>query len=131
MKENKIMSSRKKIVEQELGVKVPAQYEVFLKTYGDYEAPGIEVYGICDKTVDIEKMPCVIGATKIHRRDDNLPQRFLVIHHTGFEGEFICLDTEDEKIYAISHYFGYHKKIADSFDEWFTRDILGDLKTER
>lgn len=35
----------------------------------------------------------------------------------------ICLDTENEKVYSISRVFG-NQKIADSFDEWFSRDII-------
>jgi hypothetical protein len=118
------MSSRRQTVEKALGVRVPAQYEVFLITFGDYEARGIQVFGITDDTMDMEKMPCVIGATKIRRRFHGLPHRFIVLHYTGMEDEFICLDTEDEKVYSISRLYGNHK-IADSFDEWFARDILG------
>ena len=117
------MLSRKEIVEQELGVKVPAQYEAFLEKHGIYDPPGIEVYGMSDTLLHYDGIPCVIGATKIHRRDDGLPRRFLVIHHTGVEDEIICLDTENEKVYSISGVFG-DLKIADSFDEWFERDIL-------
>jgi hypothetical protein len=121
--EKVIMISRKSIVDKSLSIKIPDQYALFLDKHGDYEAPGIEVYGLTDDTIDIEKMPCVIGATKIRRREDKLPLRFLVIHHTGLEDEFICLDTENGKIYAMSRVFG-NRKIADSFDEWFKRDIL-------
>ena len=118
------MPSRKNIVETALGVKLPTEYEVFLETYGDYQDRGIEVYGLTDDTVDVEKMPCVIGATKIYRRLHGFPHRFILIHHTGIEDETIGLDTEDEKVYSISRVFG-DRKIADSFDEWFDRDILG------
>jgi len=121
------MSSRKEIVEKELGLKVPAQYEAFLNKYGIYDPPGVEVYGIRDSLLHYDGIPCVIGITRIYRRDDALPHRFLVIHHTGIEDETICLDTEDEKIYSISHEFGNHK-IADSFDEWFARDIIEPYK---
>ena len=117
------MTSRKSIVERALSIALPDQYALFLDQHGDYKAPGIEVYGLTDDTIDMEKMPCVIGATKIRRREDKLPLRFLVIHHTGIEDEFICLDTANEKIYAMSRVFG-NRKIADSFDEWFNRDIL-------
>ncbi len=121
------MSSRKEIVARELGVRVPAQYEVFLDRHGIYYAPGIEVYGINDSLLGYDGMPCVIGATQIRRRVDGLPHRFLVVHHTGEEDEVVCLDTEDEKVYSFSRVFGTHK-IADSFDEWFERDIIGYLK---
>jgi hypothetical protein len=55
---------------------------------------------------------------------------FLVIHHTGIEDEIICLDTENEKVYSISGEFGNHK-IADSFDEWFERDIIEFYKRDQ
>jgi hypothetical protein len=115
--------SRKEIVERELGVKVPAQYAAFLERYGIYDPPGVEVYGINERLVNCEGIPCVIGATRIHRRDDGLPHRFLVMHHTDVEDETICLDTENQKVYSISRVFG-NRKIADSFDEWFQRDII-------
>jgi len=118
-----MMSSRKKIVERELGVKIPAQYDAFLQKYGVFHAPGVEVFGMSDDLVDYDGIPCVIGATQIRRRRYGLPHRFLVLHYSGFEDEFICLDTEDEKVYAFSRFFG-DRKIADSFDVWFERDIL-------
>jgi len=124
------MLSRKEIVEQELGVKVPAQYEAFLERYGIYDPPGVEVYGISDTLLHYNGIPCVIGATKNQRKLTSLPHRFLVVHHTDIEDEVICLDTENEKIYAISHVFG-NRKIADSFDEWFQRDIIEFYKDDR
>jgi len=117
------MLSRKEIVERELGVKVPMQYEVFLDKYGIYDPPGVEVYGITDNLLHYNGVPCVIGVTKNYRRMVSLPHRFLVVHHTDIEDEIICLDTENEKIYSISQVFG-DRKIADSFDEWFERDII-------
>ncbi|MFC1833884.1 hypothetical protein ACFL2Q_04005 [Thermodesulfobacteriota bacterium] len=69
------------------------------------------------------RLRCVIGATKIYRRDDDLPHRFLVIHYTGIADEIFCLDTEDDKVYPFSRAFGNHK-VADSFDEWFQQDII-------
>ena len=124
------MPSRAQIVEATLGVKVPRQYERFLSKYGIYRTFGIEVFGIDDDLLSYEGIPCVIGATKIYRKEYNYPHRLLVIHYTGLEDEFICLDTENEKIYAMSRVFG-NRKIADSFDEWFNRDILSESKKKR
>jgi len=118
------MLSRKQIVEKALGVRVPTQYGIFLEKYGIYRAPGVEVFGVNDELLSYDGMPCVIGATELRRRRHGLPHRFIALHYTGIEDEFICLDTEDEKIYSISRWLG-DRKIADSFDEWFTRDILG------
>jgi|GEM_PF-1313826 len=117
------MASRKEIVERELGVRVPAQYAAFLEKYGIYKTFGVEVYGMNDSLLGYGGIPCVIGATEIYRQMDDLPHRFLVLYHSGYEDEIICLDTEDEKVYSISWTFGTHK-MADSFDEWFQTDIL-------
>ena len=124
------MPSRKEIVERELRVTVPAQYAAFLDKSRDLPSPGVEVYGISDKLLGYHGLPCVIGATEKSRRADRLPHRFLVIHHTGIEDEMICLDTENEKVYSISWVFG-NRKIADSFDEWFQRDIIEFYKRDR
>jgi len=124
------MSSRKELVEKELQVRVPEQYAAFLEKYGIYDPPGVEVYGINDNLLHYDGIPCVIGATKKRRKTDNLLHRFLVIHHTGVEDEIICLDTENEKVYSISSVFG-NRKIADSFDEWFKRDIIEFYRRDR
>jgi hypothetical protein len=121
------MASRKEIVERELGVRVPAQYAAFLEKYGIYHTFGVEVYGISDSLLRYDGIPCVIGATELYRRTIDLPHRFLVLYHSGYEDEMICLDTEDEKVYSISWTFGTHK-FADSFDEWFQTDILDYVK---
>ncbi len=124
------MSIRREIVERELKVKIPKQYALFLEKYGIYHAPGVEVYGISDKLLHYDGIPCVIGATKNCRNREDLPHRFLVVEHTGLEDEMICLDTENEKVYSISRVFG-NSKIADSFDEWFERDIIEFHKRDR
>jgi hypothetical protein len=124
------MSSRKKIVERELGLTLPEQYSAFLDKYGIYEDIGVEVYGMSDRLLGYHGLPCVIGATQKSRQADGLPHRFLVIHHTGIEDEMICLDTENEKVYSLSRVFGNHK-IADSFDEWFERDIIEFYKRDQ
>jgi hypothetical protein len=124
------MVSRTEIVERELGVRVPEQYAAFLEKYGIFHAPGIEVFGIRDDLLDYDGIPCVIGATRKSRLREGLPHRFLVIEDIGVDGVIICLDTEDKKIYQISHVYGNHK-IADSFSEWFEKDILEYSKRKR
>jgi hypothetical protein len=117
------MPRRTEIVEKALGVKIPEQYAAFLEKYGIYDPPGIEVYGMRETLLRYDGIPCVIGATEIYRRTEDLPHRYLVIQTTGFEGEIICLDTEDGTVHSIGRYLGNHK-VADCFDEWFERDIL-------
>ncbi len=116
------MSERQQMVADELGVSIHSDYANFLQKYGIYERDGLEIYGINDEIVDINKIPCVIGATKILRKAINLPKAFLVIQHTGYEDEIICLDAESGAIYRVSDQ--KKQKIADSFSEWFNRDIL-------
>jgi hypothetical protein len=81
------------------------------------------VYGISDSLLGYDGSPCVIGVTRIVRRDEGLPHRLLVVEDIGVDVVIICLDTEDEKVYEISRVYG-DRNIADSFDEWFEKDIL-------
>jgi hypothetical protein len=104
-------------------VKIPSQYAAFLEKYGIYEHGSCEVYGVHENLLHFEGVPCVIGATRNGRRFRKLSHRFLLIHHTGVEDEIICLDTESGEVWAFSQDFG-DRKIADSFDEWFDRDII-------
>jgi hypothetical protein len=107
------MSPRQETVEKALGITLPPDYVDFLEEYGTYEADGLEIYGIDDEIVDINKIPCVIGATKILRKGTDLAKHFLVVQHTGYEDEIICLDTEAGGIYRISGQ--EQERIADSF----------------
>ena len=120
------MPSRREIVEKELGVRVPEQYARFLEKYGIYHATGIEVYGISDRLLSYDGSPCVIGVTQSWRRS-GLPHRFIVVEDIGVEDLIVCLDTEDEKVYQISRVYG-DCKIADSFDEWFEKEVLEYLR---
>jgi hypothetical protein len=116
------MLSREKIVEKELGVRLPEEYKSFLRTYGIYEYQGGEVYGVTDGMVNLDQIPCVIGATRNARKLHHLPKGYLVISHSGIEDELICLDTATGQIRSICG--GEHKKIANSFNEWFVSDVL-------
>lgn len=116
------MRSREEVVEQELGVRLPEEYKSFLRKYGIYEYAGGEIYGVTEKMVDLGEIPCVIGATRNAQKIFALPKEYLVINHTGFEDEIVCLDTKTGGIYLIHQ--GTSELIADSFGEWFRRDIL-------
>jgi hypothetical protein len=122
-KGNPAMSSRKDTVEKELGVVLPEQYVDFLNKYGIYDDSSLEVYGVTENMLSHDGIPSVIGATRIYRKHEALPKRFLVIHHTGIEDEIVCLDTRDGKIYSFSRELG-NRKLANSFNEWFRRDII-------
>ncbi|MGO9570620.1 MAG: SMI1/KNR4 family protein [Desulfomonilaceae bacterium] len=113
--------SPRNTIERELNVCIPDDYDTFLKRYGYYDESGVEVYGISENMVDFETIPCVIGATKNARKIYEFPKSFIVIHHTGIEDEVVLLDTNDGKVYLMSH--GEIQKIADSFHEWFEAAI--------
>ncbi len=117
------MSWRTQTVEEALGIRLPSQYAKFLDTYGIHQTFGISVYGIREDLLGFDGPPCVIGATELDRKYYDLPRPFIVIHHTGLEDERIWLDTRDGSVYSMSVDFGFHR-IADSFDEWFQRDII-------
>ena len=116
------MGSREEVVEQELGVLLPEEYKSFLRTHGIYEYSGGEVYGVTEDMIDLGEIPCVVGATRNARKLYDLPTGYVVIAHSGYEDEIVCLDTKTGQVYVIGQ--GELRKTADSFDEWFRRDIL-------
>jgi|WetSurMetagenome_2_1015567.scaffolds.fasta_scaffold124004_2 hypothetical protein len=117
------MSTRARIVGEALDVSIPTDYVKFLDTYGMYEDEGVEVYGLDDAIIDPDKIPCVIGATRILRKTANLPKQFLAVHHTGYEDEVVCLDSTTGEVVLLTH--GTMSKIAETFSAWFSREILG------
>lgn len=56
------------------------------------------------------------------RHKDGLAEHFLVIHYAGYEGEIVLLDTTDGSVHLMR--YGKIHKIADSFNEWFEKEIL-------
>lgn len=117
-------SMRVKTVESALGIKVPADYARFLDKYGIYQEDGEEVYGLDDSITDTDQIPCVIGATKMWRINDGLDHKFLLVAHSGYEDEVICLNNEDGAVYRWAQ--GKAKKIAGSFSEWFKTEVLSE-----
>lgn len=59
------------------------------------------------------------GITRLSRR-----QNAALAHPFERSGvdEMVCLDTETGEVYLVGQ--GIREKIADSFDEWFRRDVL-------
>jgi hypothetical protein len=118
-----MMSGRALAVSTALGVSVPKEYADFLEEYGIYERSGIEVYGLDDRIIDQDKIPCVIGATRTLRRNAGLSEHYLAIHHTGYEGEVVCVDSKTGEVFLLAH--GETSRIAASFSAWFSTEILG------
>jgi hypothetical protein len=113
------MSARTRRLEEEFGVSLPRDYAEFLDTYGIYQDDGLEVYGLNDEMADTDGIPSVIGATKIVRKRLDLPPEWIVIHHTGYEGEVVCLDTSSGKVWLV--WDGGKEEIDPSFAQWFAK----------
>jgi hypothetical protein len=118
------MTKRSSFVEQNLGVKLPSDYADFLNEYGIVEIDGLEIFGYCDCIQDIEKIPCVIGATRLYRPLYDLEDHLIVLGATGYEEILFVLDTQNGKVYETG--FDWRHQIADSFDQW-----LQSLKGEK
>ena len=109
---------RVRFVEKHLKVKLPSDYATFLSTFGDYEMEGFEIYGYNEAYQDINKIPCVIGATKLYAQDYNLDLHQIVIAHSGFEDFIVILDTKTNEIFEKST-TGKVNPIAKNFHSWF------------
>lgn len=101
-----------------LGISLPEDYREFIDKTGYLELSniGTEVYGY-RPDFDIEKIPCVIAATKLNREDYKLRNQEVVISHTGFEDYIIVLDTISGSVFE-QNFVGDKKKLADSFSSW-------------
>lgn len=117
-------SSRSKYVEDKLGIPLPKDYKLFLDKYGDAETEYFEIYGYTEDYIDIDKIPCVIGAQKLFRQNYPLGKHDIVLAHTGFEDVLIVL-MADGGIYEVSCYDN-PRKIAASFKEWI--EEVADIK---
>jgi len=118
-----IKSERVKLVENKLQVSLPEDYARFLEEYGDFEKDGIEIYGYTEEYIDINKIPCVIGATNLYRELLNLSKNEIVLSYTGFEDYIIILDTKSGKIIETDSNRD-DRVIANSFEEWFNKNFL-------
>ena len=108
--------NRVRIVEEALGVKLPAEYAEFVQTRGIDEAGGIEIYGYDERVQDVDRIPCVIGATRLYQSGYDLVPSEIVVAHTFYEDEIVVLDTASGVVFSLSH--EGRKKIAASFGDW-------------
>ena len=120
--------TRAEIVEKALGVTLPRDYVAFLERYGCYEGEGGEVYGYDDEIIDVDQLPCVIGATRLLWQDyPELAKTYVSVHFTGAENEQVILNTITGEIYMITD--EGKVKIAHSFHQWFDSEILANVGT--
>lgn len=108
------------LMQLHLSVKLPEDYKSFLDNIGYLCFSNIsqEIYGY-KQGFDIEKLPCVIAATKNNKEDYRLDPREIVLSHAGYEDNIIILDTQTSHVFELN-LDGYKEKLADSFSEWLS-----------
>lgn len=113
------------LVESLLSVALPSDYREFLDSTGYLCLTniGIEVYGY-KPHFDAEKIPCVIGATRLNKDAYGLTNSEIVISHTGFEELIAILDTTTGHVFEVG-FSGARNRVADSFSTW-----LGSIKAK-
>ena len=115
------MSSRTKIIEDNLNVNLPQDYKKFIDDIGIISDERGEIFGYIEN-IDIEQIPCVIGATKLYREDyNNISNKEIVINFDDFKNIPIILDTEDGSIYNVD--FNQKTQISPNFTEWLNEKI--------
>jgi len=103
-------------VEKALGVELPRDYADFLEREGIGQRGETEIYGYREDVTDLGKIPCVVGATRLYGATRELPPRFLVVAHTGFEDVVAVLDAETGKVHEAGR--EGMREVAASFGEW-------------
>lgn len=115
------MSSRTKVIENNLNVNLPQSYKKFIDDIGIISDERGEIFGYIEN-IDIEKIPCVIGATKLYKEDyKNISNKDIVINFDDFKNIPIVLNTENEIIYDVD--FNKKTQISPSFTEWLNEKI--------
>lgn len=115
------MSSRTKIIEENLNVNLPQDYKKFIDDIGIISDERGEIFGYIEN-INIEKIPCVIGATKLYKEDyKKISNKDIVIHFDDFKNMPIALNTEDESIYNVD--FDKKTRISSNFTEWLNEKI--------
>lgn len=116
---NKLKTSSR--LESLLGLSLPSDYKAFIDKVGYLylDHIGIEVYGFAPN-FDIEKIPCVVAATRQNREMYKLSDSEIVISHTGFEELIVLLDTVTGFVSELG-FNGVRDKTADSFSSWLLK----------
>lgn len=108
------MNNRIQIIENNLNIKLPEEYKQFIINKG-LISDSYEVYGYIEN-MDISKIPCVIGATKLYKENyKNIKDNEIVIAFDDYKNNPIIIN-EDNNIYNVD--YNEKKLIAKSFNEW-------------
>lgn len=107
-------------IQLQLNVNLPEDYKEFLDKTGYLclSSISLEIYGY-KQGFDIEKLPCVIAATRNNKEDYPIDLKEIVISHAGYEDRIIILDTQTGHVFELS-LDGYKEKLANSFSDWLS-----------
>jgi len=95
---------RSEFVEKKLNVKLPSDYKEFIDSIGLISDERGEIYGYNENIKDINKIPCVIGATLLYRKDyPSISEKDIVISFDDYENSPIVLDTSSGQVHKIYH----------------------------
>ena len=72
--------------------------------------------GLKEHMTEVDKIPCVIGATRLYRTLYDLADHEIVLAATGYKDILIILDTVNGKVSEIG--YDGRKCIASSFEIW-------------
>lgn len=115
------MTNRIKVIEDNLHVTLPLDYREFIEKIGLISDERGEFFGYIEN-IDIEKIPCVIGATKLYKQDYyNIADSDIVINFDDFENNPIVLDTKNGAIYNVT--FEQKTQINSNFKDWLNQRI--------
>ena len=115
------MSTRIKIIEENLNVTLPKAYKEFIDNIGIISDERGEVFGYIEN-IDINKIPCVIGATKLYKKEyQNVSAKDIVISFDDFKNVPIILDTVEGSVYSVD--FNNKTQISSNFTEWLNKKI--------
>lgn len=115
------MSNRTKTIEKNLDVILPQEYKIFVDNIGIISDEGDEVFGYIEN-IDIEKIPCVIGATKLYKKDyKNISSKEIVISFDEYKNLPIVLNTESGHVYNVD--FDEKTQVNSSFKKWLNEKI--------
>lgn len=115
------MSKRTQVIENNLNVKLPTDYKIFIDDVGIISDENGEVFGYTEG-MDIDKIPCVIGATKLYKEDyKNISTKEIVISFDDLKNFPIILDIENGSISNVD--FNKKTQISSNFTEWLYKKM--------
>ena len=109
-----------KLIEKELHVKLPIDYVEFIKNYGTVSNEYYEIFGIDEEMEDFEKIPCVIGATKLYKKTFPIEDDEIVISFDDLLNEIVILNTTSGIVYRKNQQ-GKMTKVSSSFQKFLEK----------